>query len=62
MAVYRIVGAHKVAGFTPGETVTSDDLVGVDVQALVAGGHLAPTKAARPATSAEADEAEHEES
>lgn len=57
MATYRIVGHRRVAGHQPGETVTETELVGADVPALIAAGHLAPAKAAK-ATSAKADEAE----
>lgn len=54
---YQIVGHRNVAGHHPGETVTSDELDGIDVAALLLAGHLAPAKAGK-AASAKADEAE----
>jgi len=73
MAVYRIVGARKVAGLNPGDTITEEQLleVGANATALCIAGHLAvdadpvapvATKArkADPAP-IEADEAETEE-
>ena len=40
---YKIVGPLPVAGKQPGETVTTDDLTGCDVEHLIGAGHLAPT-------------------
>lgn len=73
MAVYRIVGAHKVAGLHPGDTITAERLleVGANADHLVAAGHLAvdddvtePVAKARRANTApsQADEADIEES
>lgn len=54
---YLIVGHRCVAGHQPGETVTSDELDGTDVAALLLAGHIAPAKAGK-AASAKADEAD----
>ena len=58
MSNYKIVGPLPVAGKQPGETVTTDDLDGCDVEHLIGAGHLAPTsksttKAAQAADSKE---------
>ena len=58
MSTYKIVGPLPVAGKQPGETVTTDDLDGCDVNHLVEAGHIAPiskstTKAAQAADSKE---------
>jgi hypothetical protein len=55
---YQIVGHRTVAGHQPGETVSDDELDGIDVAALLLAGHLAPIKAGKSAASAKADEAE----
>lgn len=56
MTSYKIIGPLPVAGHEPGETVTTDDLTGCDVDHLIEAGHIAtsktPTKAA-PALSKE---------
>jgi hypothetical protein len=59
------VSSNKVAGLSFGDVVSEDDLPGVNVAALIEGGHLVPKvlrKAARiqadEAASAKADEAE----
>jgi hypothetical protein len=40
---YKIVGTRSVAGRTPGDVVSADDLDGVNLTALIESGHLAPT-------------------
>ncbi len=40
---YLVVGRHPVAGVKPGETVSFDGDA-VNVQALIDGGHIAPSK------------------
>jgi len=40
MARFKITGNHSVAGKTPGDFVTDNDLEDADVDALVEGGHL----------------------
>jgi hypothetical protein len=64
MPTYQ-VASDKIAGLSFGATVTEDDLPGVNVAALIEGGHLVPkaTRRVAPiqadeATSAKADEAE----
>lgn len=46
---FKIIGDLAVAGKNPGETVTDTDLEGVNVEALLEGGHIAPnnSKAAK---------------
>jgi hypothetical protein len=44
MSSYTVAGGHTVAGVPPGETVTSKQLAGFNIEALVAAGHLASTK------------------
>ena len=39
---YKIVGARVVAGRTPGDVVSADELDGVNLTALIEAGHLAP--------------------
>lgn len=41
MATFKIVSDNTTLG-KPGDTVTSDALEGLNVEALVAGGHLEP--------------------
>jgi len=43
VSTYKIVGPLPVAGKQPGESVTTDDLDGCDVQHLIEAGHIAPT-------------------
>ena len=51
MATYKITGDAIVAGKKTGETVTDADLEGANVEALIEGGHVAPTtKATKAAT------------
>lgn len=40
MNSYRIVGDREVVGRKPGEVITDDDLDGVNVSALIEGGHV----------------------
>lgn len=53
MATYKIIGGLPVAGKKSGETVTDTDLDGVNVEALIEGGHIAPTTKAAKATTEE---------
>lgn len=62
------VASNKVAGLSFGDVVSDDDLLGVNVAALVEGGHLVPKALRKPAriqadeaASAKADEAESPE-
>lgn len=43
MASYKITGCREVAGRKAGEIVSEADLTGVNIPALIKGGHLAPT-------------------
>lgn len=56
---FEIVGTRNVCGREPGEIVTENDLVGVDVQHLVDAGHL--RKATSKKTAVKADGIELEE-
>lgn len=49
---YKIVGDLSVAGKNAGETLTEADLADANVEALIDGGHIAPTtpKAVKAAT------------
>lgn len=49
METYKIVGSHVVVGHEPGSVITSDDLVGVDVEHLISAGHIEPTSKGRKA-------------
>ena len=40
MASYKISGPRKVAGKNPGENISTDDLAGCNIDALVTAGHL----------------------
>jgi len=42
MNSYRIVGDREVVGKKPGEVVSESDLDGVNIAALIGGGHLQP--------------------
>lgn len=48
MANYKVI-SDLVTGKNPGDTITDDELLGCNVEALIEGGHLAvdtkPTKA-----------------
>jgi len=41
MAQYKVVSA-KLSGKNPGDLISDDELVGVNVDALIEGGHIAP--------------------
>jgi hypothetical protein len=41
MAHYKVLSA-KVSGKNPGDLISDDDLVGVNVEALIEAGHIAP--------------------
>jgi len=44
---YKIIGPLQVAGKDPGMIVTSEDLAGNNISALVEAGHIEPIKAAK---------------
>jgi hypothetical protein len=44
---YKIIGPLQVAGKDPGEIVTSEDLAGSNISALIEAGHIQPIKAAK---------------
>jgi len=44
---FRIVGRRAVAGRQPGETLDESDLEGVNVDALIAGGHVVEERPAK---------------
>lgn len=46
---YRIVGGRPVAGKQPGEVLSEDDLEGVNVDALIRGGHVVEERPAKRA-------------
>lgn len=46
MKEYKIVGNHNVVGHEPGNIITDDDLVAVDVQHLIDAGHITPVSKA----------------
>jgi hypothetical protein len=48
MANY-VVTSDRLGGFKRGDTVTDKDLEGVDVEALVDGGHLSTQSTKKPA-------------
>jgi hypothetical protein len=49
-AKYKVVGPLPVANRTTGETLTEDDLAGLDVQFLIETGHIETTSKGREAT------------
>ena len=54
MTRYKIIGQRNIAGHHPGEFVTSDELAGANVDALIVSGHLVeaaptPPKSDKPA-------------
>jgi len=65
MASYKIIGRHGIAGHAPGDTVSGDDLADVNVEHLIAAGHLQPVasaskkSAAAPVDKPEQPEQEH---
>lgn len=50
MATYKITGPLRVVDREPGETLTDEDLDGLNVDWLIEAGHISPTKAAKAAT------------
>jgi hypothetical protein len=42
MATYKVL-ADNIAGKQPGDTITDDELVGANIEALIESGHLAKT-------------------
>ena len=42
MDKFKISGTRQVAGKKPGETISTDDLAGCNIDALVTAGHLTP--------------------
>ena len=42
MESYKVIGDSLVAGKSKGETLSSDDLQGVNVDYLIENGHIAP--------------------
>lgn len=47
MAQYKVT-SDLVSGHKNGDTITDADLPGANIDALVAGGHLAPSKTEKP--------------
>jgi hypothetical protein len=60
---YKVI-SNRFSGAELGSTLTEEDLVGCNVGALIEGGHLSvvSSRAVKAAASAEADEADTEES
>lgn len=54
MSTYKVT-SDRLAGHDRGSTVTADDLEGVNIDALVQGGHLAEQKTRKADKSAESD-------
>lgn len=48
MATYKVL-SDNFAGKACGETVTDEELEGCSVEALIAGGHIAPAKQTKKA-------------
>ena len=46
---WTVTSSSPVCGKTTGQTLTDADLAGCNIAALVAGGHLAEAKPAKPA-------------
>jgi hypothetical protein len=40
MSTYKIVGGHRVADHEPGDTLTTEDLAGLNVDHLIEAGHI----------------------
>ncbi len=47
MTIYTIISDRQVANKNPGETVSDDDLDGVNISALIEAGHLEAPKSAK---------------
>jgi hypothetical protein len=48
MASYFITSHNFVSAHAFGEQITDEELVGLDVPALIEGGHLSPTQPSEP--------------
>jgi len=57
MANY-IVTSTRLAGFKPGDVVSSDDLDGVNIEALVEAGHISTQTVKKPAKTKDTNEKE----
>ena len=57
MANY-IVTSARLAGFKLGDVVTSDDLDGVNIEALIKGGHISTQTIKKPAKTKDTNEKE----
>jgi len=57
---FEIVGTRNVCGREPGEIVTENDLVGVDVQHLVDAGHLRKATSKKAAVKTDSTELEED--
>jgi len=57
MANY-LVTSTRLAGFKPGDVVTSTDLDGVNIEALIEGGHISTQTAKKSAKTKDTDEKE----
>jgi len=47
MATYKVTSDREVAGKQTGETVTDDDLIGANVEALIEAGHIQKIKSTK---------------
>ena len=47
MASYKVIGDRQVAGVNPGESVSDDDLDGINISALIEAGPLEAPKSAK---------------
>ena len=57
---FEIVGTRNVCGREPGEIVTEDDLVGVNVEHLVDAGHLRKATSKKSSAKVEAETTEED--
>ena len=57
MANYLVTSA-RLAGFKPGDVVSSDDLDGVNIEALVEAGHISTQSVKKPAKTKDTNEKE----
>lgn len=57
MANY-LVTSTRLAGFKPGDVVTSDDLDNVNIEALIEGGHISTQTAKKSAKTKDTNEKE----
>lgn len=52
---WTVISTATVCGKTNGQTLTAEDLAGCNIEALIAGGHITPSKpAGKPARAAAA--------